>query len=279
MKNVTPVGGETKVPASPATSETLDREQVLAQLARARDAALLLDYDGTLAPFREQRQRALPYPGVSALLKEIMDAGSTRVVMITGRPAGEVVRLLGVVPYPEVWGAHGLQRLRPDGSCELVVVDNEARQALAEATAWLDRFGIRHLAEFKPGSIALHWRGLPEAVAADVRGKVLLRWMPLSFRPNMALLEFDGGVELRLAGKSKADAVQTVLSEMDEDACIAYLGDDQSDEEAFAAMQPRGLAVLARPEWRPTAANLWIKPPKELLDFLSRWLQARRAGR
>lgn len=259
-----------------ATSETLDREQFLAQLARARQAALLLDYDGTLAPFSEQRQRALPYPGVPTLLKEIMDEGSTRVVMITGRPAGEVVRLLGVLPYPEVWGAHGLQRLKPDGTCELVVLDNDARQALAEGSAWLERLGLRHLAEFKPGSIALHWRGLSEEDATDLRGKVLLRWMPLSFRPHMALLEFDGGVELRLAGKGKADAVHTVLAELADDAVIAYLGDDQSDEEAFAAMQPRGLAVLTRPEWRPTAATLWIKPPRELLDFLSQWLQARR---
>jgi trehalose 6-phosphate phosphatase len=260
------------------TSETLEREQFLAHLARARQAALLLDYDGTLAPFSEQRQRALPYPGVSTMLKEIMDSG-TRVVMITGRPAGEVVRLLGVVPYPEVWGAHGLQRLKPDGTCELVVVDNGARQALAEATAWLERLGLRHLAEFKPGSIALHWRGLPEADAAELRSKVLLRWMPLSFRPHMALLEFDGGLELRVARRNKADAVHTVLSELNEDAAIAYLGDDQSDEEAFAALQPRGLAVLARPEWRPTVASVWIRPPRELLDFLSQWLQARRAGR
>ncbi|HUK87706.1 MAG TPA: trehalose-phosphatase [Terriglobales bacterium] len=258
------------------TSEDLEREPFLAHLARAPQAALLLDYDGTLAPFCEERQRALPYPGVSTLLKEIMDEGSTRVVMITGRPAGEVVRLLGVLPYPEIWGAHGLQRLRPDGTCELVAVDHGARQALAEASAWLDRLELRHLAEFKPGSIALHWRGLPESDAADRRSKVLLRWMPLSFRPGMALLEFDGGVELRVGERSKADAVRTVLAELDEGAAIAYLGDDQSDEEAFAALRPRGLAVLARPEWRPTVATLWIKPPRELLDFLAQWLQARR---
>jgi trehalose 6-phosphate phosphatase len=270
------MGGQSKVPL---TSELLDREQFLAQLARAREAALLLDYDGTLAPFSAQRHRAVPYPGVATLLKEIMETGSTRVVMVTGRPAGEVVRLLGIYPYPEVWGAHGLQRLKTDGSCELVSVDAEARQVLADATAWLDRLGLRHLAEFKPGSVALHWRGLEEAAVAELRSKVLLRWMPLSFRPNMALLEFDGGLELRLAGKNKADAVLTILAEMEEDAAMAYLGDDQSDEEAFAVLQPRGLAVLARPQWRPTLASLWIKPPKELLDFLAQWLRARRTGR
>ncbi len=263
----------------PAAGEVLEREQFLERLSRTREAALLLDYDGTLAPFCLHRHRAVPYPGVTTLLKEIMDSAFTRVVLVTGRPAGEVVRLLGVFPYPEVWGSNGLQRLRPDGACELVVADAEARQAFAEATEWLDSLGLRNMAEFKPGSIALHWRGLDEAEAGALRNRVLLRWMPLSFRPNMTLLEFDGGVELRLATRTKADAVHTILSEMGEDAAIAYLGDDLSDEDAFTALQPHGLAVLARPEWRPTAANLWIKPPKELLDFLFRWLRARRKHR
>ena len=261
----------------PVTSETVDREQFLAQLRRARSAALLLDYDGTLAPFTQERHRAIPYPGVPALLKQIMETGSTRVVMVTGRPAGEAVRLLGVHPYPEVWGAHGLQRLKPDGTCQEVVVDPEAKEALAQATAWVDRCGLRRMAEFKPGSIAVHWRGLSPEAASDLRNKVLLMWMPLSFRPNMALLEFDGGLELRLAGRNKADAVHTIVAEMGQDAAIAYLGDDQSDEEAFLALQHRGLTVLARPQWRPTVADLWIKPPRELLDFLSAWLRARRA--
>lgn len=263
----------------PATSDTLEREQFLAHLGRARQAALLLDYDGTLAPFSTQRHHAIPYPGVATLLKQIMTTGDTRVVMVTGRPAGEVVRLLGVYPYPEVWGAHGLQRLKPDGSCELVVVEAEAREALADAAAWLERLSLRHLAEFKPGSIALHWRGLAEPAIAELRSKVLLRWMPLSFRPKLALLEFDGGLELRLAERGKADAVHTILAEMEDDTAIAYLGDDQSDEEAFVALPPHGLAVLARPQWRPTAAQLWIKPPRELLEFLAQWLRVRRLGR
>ena len=168
-----------------ATGVSLEREQFLSHLARAREAALLLDYDGTLAPFCVQRYRAIPYPGVATLLRKIMDDGSTRVVMVTGRPAGEVVRLLGVYPYPEVWGSHGLQRLKPDGSCELVVVDEGARQALEEAIAWLDSLGLRQMAELKPGSVALHWRGLNQETVAQLRSKVLLRWMPLSFRPDM----------------------------------------------------------------------------------------------
>jgi hypothetical protein len=34
------------------------------------------------------------------------------------------------------------------------------------------------------------------------------------------------------------------------------------------------LSVLVRPHYRATAAQLWLKPPDEVLDLLGRWLQA-----
>jgi len=40
-----------------------------------------------------------------------------------------------------------------------------------------------------------------------------------------------------------------------------------------------GLAVLVRPERRETAADLWIRPPRELLTFLKRWRDACGEGR
>jgi hypothetical protein len=33
--------------------------------------------------------------------------------------------------------------------------------------------------------------------------------------------------------------------------------------------------VLVRSTWRRTAAQLWLKPPEELLEFLGLWLKAR----
>jgi trehalose-6-phosphatase len=55
---------------------------------------------------------------------------------------------------------------------------------------------------------------------------------------------------------------------------VAYLGDDRTDEDAFAALQRIGLAVLVRSLPQPTAANLWIEPPEELVEFLAQWRQA-----
>jgi trehalose-phosphatase len=57
------------------------------------------------------------------------------------------------------------------------------------------------------------------------------------------------------------------------DAVLTYLGDDLTDEDAFNALHGRGLSVLVRGSQRKTAADLWIKPPQELLQFLEKWIK------
>jgi trehalose 6-phosphate phosphatase len=260
------------------TVNPIEVEQFMKAVARSPVSALLLDYDGTLAPFCLNRQQALPFPGVTELLQEIIANGRTRVVIITGRNAREVIPLLAVHPSPEIWGCHGLERLRPDGSCERPRVEEAVVHALADADRWLRHHELHNRAEFKTGAVAIHWRGLDEAAAAETRSQVLLGWFPIAQSTPMELLEFDGGIEMRMPGRDKGDAVRTILDEIGPEVPVAYLGDDVTDEQAFLALDTLGLSVLVRPEWRKTAAALWIRPPEGLREFLTRWLQACRGA-
>jgi trehalose 6-phosphate phosphatase len=245
----------------------------LRQLARASQANLILDYDGTLAPFRTRRDQAYPYPGIEAILQKIIHNGRTRIVIITGRDANEVHPLLKLHPRPEVWGIHGLQRLKTDGSLEILSLNERSLDGLSDADRWLGYQQVRHAAEFKSGSIAVHWRGLSESAAEDLRARVELGWRPIAQHSQLNLLEFDGGVEIRATEADKGAAVRTFLDETPRAAPAAYLGDDTTDESAFCAMKDRGLSILVRPKWRQTSAQFWIKPPAELLDFLGLWLK------
>jgi trehalose-phosphatase len=245
-------------------------------VARASRSLLMLDYDGTLAPFHALRDRALPYPGVAEVLQELVRGGRTRVVIISGREASEAIPLLGIHPCPEVWGLHGLQRVRPNARVEIAELDERIPEALAIADHWLEYQQMRHAAEFKTGSIAVHWRGVDECEAEEIRGRVLLGWTPIADHYGLDLLEFDGGIEIRQPHADKGDAVRTLLREVAPDTPAAYLGDDTTDEPAFQAINGRGLSVLVRPQWRETAAQSWLRPPQQLLDFLTQWLQASR---
>jgi len=73
-------------------------------------------------------------------------------------------------------------------------------------------------------------------------------------------------------GRNKGDAVKEILAEMDKNTVAAFLGDDYTDEDGFKSIKGKAIGVLVRKELRPTAADLWIRPPEELIAFLSQWL-------
>lgn len=259
--------------------------------------SLLLDYDGTLAPFRVDRFQALPWAGVRDLLNQIQNQGCTRIVVVTGRPAAEILPLLGVEPAPEVWGLHGAERLHPDGRRELEQISPEIRAKLDELAEQLRRESTGGptgspsggLIEEKPNAIAMHWRGVPPARARIIEKRTRIVFEPLAQMDGLSLLEFEAGLELR-AGRDKGVAVTAILEEtagpnphrFPHPAAFpaAFLGDDLTDEAAFRAIKDygnhggRGLGILVRNQPRPTAAEVWLHPPGELRDFLKKWLCA-----
>ncbi len=241
------------------------------RLGRAASRGLLLDYDGTLAPFRVEREHAAPYPQVRDALRAIVEAGHTRVVIISGRPALDVQALLGISPAPEIWGDHGWERLLADGRLIRAPLSADAEATLRAARDTVERAGLAQRCEFKHAGIALHVRGLPAEGAATIQQAVLAEWHALARTGSADVRQFDGGIELRAVGADKGHAVRTLLPELAVPAGIAYAGDDLTDEDAFRALADRGLSLLVRDAWRETAADVWLRPPDELLAFLGEW--------
>lgn len=244
----------------------------LDRLAAAPSSVLILDYDGTLAPFQIERDQAFPYPGIVPLLESIQQNGRTELVVITGRPIHEVRNLLTPLTGIEIWGAHGLDHLLSDGTHQQVEIDPDLQAILNHAKDWLHHEDLFSLAEVKPGGLAVHWRGLPEQRIEEVRSRTLGGWAPLAKRDGMKLLQFEGGLELRINRPDKGDAIATILERLGLSTPVAFLGDDLTDEDGFRRLANRGLSVLVRTQYRETAAQAWLRPPDELIEFLKVWL-------
>jgi trehalose-phosphatase len=244
----------------------------LNRVAVAPSSVLLLDYDGTLAPFRIERDQAYPYAGVIPILESIQQNGRTELIVITGRPIQEVQNLLSPLTGIEIWGAHGLDHLLSDGTRQRVEIDPKLQAALTHAEDWLQQEDLISLAEIKPGGVAVHWRGLPEERIEKVRSHTTYGWSSLAQQDGMKLLEFEGGLELRITRPDKGDAIAAILERIGTSTPVAFLGDDLTDEDGFRRLADRGLSVLVRSLYRDTAARAWLRPPDELLDFLKLWL-------
>jgi trehalose-phosphatase len=250
--------------------------------ARGARPILLLDYDGTLAPFRVDRFKAQPWAGVRQLLARIQEQRRTRMAVITGRPAAEIAPMLALEPPLEVWGLHGAERLSPDGRRELEQAPAATQAKLEKLRESLRRDSLGGLFEDKANGVVMHWRGASRRKAEQIERRTRELFEPLTGMRGLALLEFDGGLELRV-GRNKGGAVEAILDEAEAetggrtDCPAAYLGDDLSDEAAFQAVNRigrRGLSVLVRRVWRETTAVAWLRPPAELKWFLARWAEA-----
>ncbi|MGH9589534.1 MAG: trehalose-phosphatase, partial [Terracidiphilus sp.] len=195
---------------TPEAAEKL--EAFFAVLSRTGRPLLLLDYDGTLAPFCADRFQARPWVGVRELLSRIQLQGRTGIAVISGRPAEEVARLLDLTPSPEIWGLHGAERLHADGRRELEQIPEEIQSRLDGLRERLKRDSFGGLFEDKPNAVVMHWRGASPDQAAEIESRTLALFQPLTDMGGLSLLKFEAGVELR-AGRDKGDAVRSILEE------------------------------------------------------------------
>lgn len=239
-----------------------------------RRSVLCLDYDGTLAPFVSDRDRAVPYPGVRERLRRLAHTPTTRLIIVSGRAVSSVRRLLDLETPVEIWGNHGVQRRRTSGTIETVELSGSVRDAVAEARQRVAELELGSRLEQKPVSVAVHIRGMSSEASKVLLERVRRRWGPIVERDpdRLEIHPFDGGLEFRSSTVDKGFPIRAILEETDRATPIAYLGDDRTDEDAFEALGDRGLRILVRDELRPTAADVWLRPPEELLELFDRWL-------
>lgn len=235
---------------------------------------LLLDYDGTLAPFTEDRHHAYPYPGVRERLQTLLKTKISDVIIISGRNVKQIIPLLQLSPHPELWGCHGWEWITPDGKYHHLPLDLEKKEGLEKAFAFSQSTPYEHMIERKPFSIALHWRSEDQTIAESAENLFLDEWDKIALEYSLEIFPFNGGIEIRPIGRNKGDLVSQILRERPQCYPIAYLGDDLTDEQAFSSLGEKGLKVLIKDQPISSLADIRLVPPEQLLEFLDLWIEA-----
>ncbi|MFN3596011.1 MAG: trehalose-phosphatase [Rubricoccaceae bacterium] len=185
---------------------------------------LLLDYDGTLAPIVGDPAQAYPHPDVPALLAAL--AARHPLVVVTGRDLDTLSRLLPV-PVRAV-GLHGAEAGRlGEPAAPRAAHAGDALRAMRQTVPALPGVHV----EDKGRAFAVHYRYAPDREAARAALEAWAAAAPPALEPVAGKCV----VELRPRGVSKGVAACALAAEYPGRTPV-FLGDDVTDEEAFAAL-------------------------------------------
>lgn len=239
---------------------------ILSQLAWAR-ALVAFDYDGTLAPIVEDRDRAFMRPRTRALLERV--AGLYPCAIISGRSRDDVSARLEGIPFRHIIGNHGLE---PNASMsafasEVAAILPELQRALR------DERGVD--IEDKRYSLAIHYRRSRRK--RDARAAIFSAISKLGMSMRVVLGKLVINV-IPDKAPHKGDAVVSLRERECADIAL-YVGDDVTDEDVFELDQPGRLLCIRVGQSRKSAAPWFLRDQRELDMLLQTLVDLRTRGR
>ncbi|RIH88985.1 trehalose-phosphatase [Calidithermus roseus] len=230
----------------------------LALLAH-RPLLVICDYDGTLAPMAIHPSQAFPQRGAREALRALQEHPERQIVVLTGRRAREVVDFLEL-PRLRVIGLHGLEWPgRPEPPR-----DREAIRLIVSRLPQVEGLWL----EDKGWTLAVHYRDTPES--QQLKAAQLLAAVPLpagwEAMPGKKVCEY------RPIGYGKGWAVEQLALEHPSHHPV-FIGDDRTDEEAFAAVLRLG-GTAVKVGGGESLAPYRLGNSLEVVELLSLWAQA-----
>jgi trehalose-phosphatase len=257
-----------------------DWENIETRIQQAQDLFLFLDYDGTLTPIVSRPELALCPSEVKRYLGKLRDLPRVYLAIISGRSLEDLREKVGVSGIIYV-GNHGLEIENSEGRhkkilsstriSELKRITRNLQNSLKEIP------GI--LFEEKGPILSVHYRNVPQKFFTRIRRVLeeeLKQWRDRwKMASGKMVLEIHPNIDFH-----KGKAVREILKTFPSQGLLPiYLGDDQTDEDAFRVLKGKGISVFIGPSGFPSEADFFLQNPDEVQEFLFRCLEVRRACR
>lgn len=235
--------------------------------SNAADWALFLDFDGTLVEIAEHPDAIIVPPNLPALLRDLAQRLNGAIAIVSGRSIAGLDMLLDGA-LPAMAGIHGLERRDAAGQL-YQPIDNTSEFASARAS--IRDFVAAHPGthwEDKGNALALHFRNAPEAGPAAT---AMLSAEQQRLGDEFILQKGKQVLELKPSGQHKGTVVESYMSEAPFKGRVpVFLGDDVTDEDAFAVVNAQGGHSIRVGSAPHSIAHYQIDTVNEALEWLSR---------
>jgi trehalose-phosphatase len=245
-----------------------DRLRAVGADPGTRPLLVALDFDGTLAPLRDDPMTSRMAPGGEAVVARLAATAGVRVALVSGRAMGQLLQLVDLPVGTLLVGSHGAERARVTATGldrDIAALSDEQADALASlggraAAIARGRDGV--WVETKPAAVVVHTRLATPDVAAAATAEALALAGAAGIRP----LHGKDVVELPVLDADKGSALTALRAELGA-ATVLYAGDDVTDEHAFAVLRTGDVAIKVGAG--PTRAGYRAASPDELVAALT----------
>jgi len=235
---------------------------------------LFLDYDGTLAPIAQSPAQAILSHENKELIERLVKTLLFQVVIISGRSLGDLKQMVGI-KGPIYIGNHGWEiegsSMHFESLIPVQVSSMMNRIKYELITQLSDIQGA--FVEDKGVTVSVHYRSVARDKEPLVRRIFDYICMPYR-RQNMVKVHAGKKVlELRPPVEwDKGKAALWLLRKQEilkgkGNVLPIYIGDDNTDEDAFAALKNKGITVFVGAP-RFSAAQYCLAGPQEVTEFL-----------
>lgn len=236
-------------------------------LPSPEQAALLLDFDGTLVEIADRPMDVVVSDATRALLALAWDRLEGRMAIVSGRTIDDLEHFLPEFEGPMI-GTHGAE-MRLDGERRQTAEFDQA--VISRVQRLVQDFGAlrpEFLVETKPTGIVLHFRQAEPQSALALRFMESVAAAADGMRLQPALMAF----EIKPDTVGKDIGLETLLKRSEfMGRTPIYVGDDLTDESAIQLAQDRGGVGIKIGE-AETVARHRLAGPVELGKCLETWL-------
>ncbi|MGJ7580180.1 trehalose-phosphatase [Variovorax sp. RHLX14] len=225
------------------------------------DAALFLDFDGTLVALAETPEAIEVPPALVALLTDLHEMLGGALAIVSGRQIDSIDRFLAPLRLPAA-GEHGVQRR--DATGDMHEQHTPDLHFVLDAVNELAGKYKGLLVERKHAAIALHYRLAPElqAICQETMTRIV------DGQPQLELLHGKFVFEVKPFGINKGTAIDAFMREAPfVGRRPVFAGDDTTDETGFAVVQPHG-GVAIKVGTGPTQALHRLDSPRAVYEWL-----------
>jgi trehalose-phosphatase len=228
---------------------------------RPRPLLVGLDVDGVLAPIVDHADDATLLAGMSVAVSAVAALDDVVVAVVSGRSLAGLAQF-GFGDDVHMIGSHGMES-RGESMAPLSEKEQATLALLDDAvTASAQRAGVGAWVERKPASVVLHVRQ-----ADDTAGDAaLVEVADHAERIDGATTKAGSGVLEAFARHADKGSALVELGERLGAATTIFLGDDVTDEDAFAQLRDSDIAIKVGDA--ETVAPHRVRDPDAVLTFL-----------